>query len=108
RRVGLRAAPLATAARVETRDLQVPLGAEDGLLKRDGQVIAQVGPPLRAAPCAPARRAAKEGVELLEDVGEGAEALEAAVALTVESGVAKLVVDAPLLRVGEDFVGLTD
>src|SRR5205823_4092534 len=34
-RVGLRAAPLANAARFETRDLQVPLGAEDGLLKRD-------------------------------------------------------------------------
>src|SRR5919204_1247288 len=110
-RVGLRAAPLADAARFEARDLKGLLGAEDSLLERDREVITQVGAPLRAAPRAPPRRAAKEGVELLEDVGEGAEALEAleaAVALAVESGVAKLVVDAALLRVGEDFVGLAD
>src|SRR5205085_12119097 len=109
--VGLRAAPLADAARFEARDLKGLLSAEDSLLERDGQVIAQVGPALRAAPRAPPCRAAKEGVELLEDVGEGAEALEAleaAVALTVESGVAKLVVNAALLGVGEDFVGLAD
>src|ERR687885_82083 len=110
-RVGRRAAPLAHAARFEARDLKGLLGAKGGFLERDGQVIAQVGPALRAAPRAPPCRPAKEGVELLEDVGEGTEALEAleaAVALTVESGVAKLVVDAALLRVGEDFVGLAD
>src|SRR5205823_11609821 len=69
-------APLADAARFEARDLKGLLGAEDSLLERDGQVIAQVGPALRAAPRAAPRRTAKEGVELLEDVGEGAERSE--------------------------------
>ena len=72
---GLAPLPLARLAALEDGELDLLLGALDGLLERDPQVVAQVGAGLRSA--APRRRRAGAATEeRVEDVGEAAEPLE--------------------------------
>src|SRR5262249_46996840 len=59
RRPGSGAAARAGRARLRTRDLDVRLGAEDGFLERQLEVVAQVGAAPGAAAAAPAEHVAE-------------------------------------------------
>ena len=105
---GLGAAPGAGLAATEDPEFDLLVGASDGLLERDPQVVAEVGAGLRSTTSgrAAARRAAEERIE---DVAEAAEALEPgarAAGAAIDPGPAEHVVALAPLRVGQDLVGL--
>src|SRR5204863_61793 len=101
-RAGLRAVAAARLAARKDRELDLLGRAEDGLLERDPEVVAEVGAGRRpAASTGPGRGGAEERVE---DVGEAAR--EAARALGADG--AEHVVALPALRVGQDLVRLVD
>src|SRR5579859_5801742 len=96
----------AEGALLGAADLDLLLRAEDRLFEGQGQVVAQVGAALRAAPLAGG--AAEEGVEDVAEAAEIAEALEAAARLLAHAGPAEAVVGGALLRIGEDLERLVD
>src|SRR6185436_48997 len=111
-RAGARAAAaLALLADLEARYLQRVGGAEGGLLERQLEVVAQIGP-RRAAPAAappPAAEQVAEAEEIAEHVGEVAEGLRVKAGeatLRAQPAVAEAVVARPLVGVGEHRVSL--
>ena len=106
-RAGLGARARAGFAAAQDAELDLLLGALDGLLEGDPQVVAQVRPGLRATAPGGATRGATE--ERVEDVAEAAEALEPrsrAPGPSVDAGSPECVVALTTLRVGQDLVGL--
>ena len=105
-RLGARlgAQAVADGARLAAVDLDLLLGAEDGLFEGERQAVVEVAAALRLSTPA---RAAEEGVE---DVAEAAdvEAFEGAREGALGAGVPEAVVHGALLRVGEHLVGLVD
>ena len=108
----LGAAALAGLAGIERGEAELLLGAVDGLVEGQLQVVAEVraGRPPGAAGGATGGSATEEGVE---DVAEALEAAEGAVALragtgAAHAGPAEHVVLLAALRIGEDLVGLVD
>ena len=106
----LGAAPVAGLAGIEGREAKLLLGAVDGLVEGELQVIAQVGSgrPASASSTAAGSLSPEEGIE---DVAEALEAAEGPVALGSGSGAADAgptedVVLLATLRVGEDLIGL--
>ena len=80
------------------------LGAEDGLLEPEVEVVAQVGAAPRAA--AAAAEGIAEPEEVAEDVAEVREDRGVEAGGSAQPGVAVGVVALPLLGVAEDAVGL--
>src|SRR6185503_1924887 len=111
RAAGRGARPAAALAGLFARDLDRRLGAGERLLERDLEVVAQVRSALRSAATAAAAEhvaEAEEIAEVAEDVLEAGERvrIETARAGAADAGVAVAVVERPLLRVGDDGVGL--
>src|SRR5262249_4375510 len=103
------ARPLAGRARLLARNLDRGLGAGRGLLERDLEVVAEIGPALRAA----AATASAEEIAEAEDVAEAAEdvleadedaRIESRAAAARDAGVAESIVEAALLAIGEHRV----
>jgi hypothetical protein len=107
RRARLRPGALADLAPVEGRELDLLLGPLDRLDERDPEVVAEVRPGWRTGPPAPGagRRAAEERVE---DVAEAGTEVGAGSTGAGHAGPAEQVVGLPLLRVGQDLVGLVE
>src|SRR5690606_2779868 len=84
--------------------------AGKGFLQRDLHVVAQIGTTLPSARGATLAAAHHRAEYILEDVGEAApgEALAAAGAAILESGMAETIIGGAFLRILEDLVGLVD
>jgi len=108
RGAGLGTGALAGLAGFHGRDANLGFGAERCLLKRNFEVVAQVGAAIDAGASAATATAAAE--DLVEDAAEGvaktAATATAHASLGINPGVAVLIVGGALVAIGEDLVGL--
>jgi hypothetical protein len=96
--------PLQVLHSASDGNLDLGLGAENRLLQIELELVAQIGAAkhLRSAALAAGEDIAEH---LAEDVAEGLAGAESAAASAFEPGMAELIVDRALLRVGQDLIG---
>src|SRR6185503_16889547 len=110
-RPGRRSSAVTLLAALLPRNLHARFGAAGRFLEADLEVVAQIGAALRPAAAASAAEEVAEAEHVAEDVGEVAEfgedrRVEAAAGRLADAGVPEAIVEAALLRVGEDGVRL--